>query len=99
MINAIIKGIFKLITSFFTILMTPIISFVTNLFPDLSNIFSYISTYLTYCFTYVRSILHLLLIPDELIIFLFDYFIICSTIYYGVIAYRFALNIYNKYKV
>lgn len=45
MINAIIKGIFSLITSLFNALLSPIISLITALFPNLSDMFSNISTF------------------------------------------------------
>lgn len=99
MINAIIKGIFFLITKLFDFLLSPIILVITSLFPDLSSLFNYLSTFLGYCFTYVRSILSLLLINDTMITTLFDYFIILYSIYLTVLAVRFAINVYNKFKI
>ena len=99
MINAIVKGIFFLITKMFDILLSPIILLITALFPNLSDMFSHLSTFLGYCFTYVRSILSLLLINDTMITTLFDYFIILYSIYLIVLAIRFGINIYNKFKL
>lgn len=99
MINAIIKGIFNLITSLFNAIFSPVISSITSLFPSLSSFFTSISTYLAYCFTYVRSILSLLLINDTLIIAFFDYIVICYSIYLVVLAIRFGITIYNKLKI
>lgn len=99
MINAIIKGIFGLITALFSAIMNPIISVITSLFPSTATFFTSISTFLSYCFTYVRSILALLCIPDTLIVALFDYFIILYTIYTTVVVVKFAINIYNKLKI
>lgn len=99
MINAIIKGIFYLITKLFDFLLSPIILAITSLFPSLSDMFTHISTFLSYCFTYIRSILALLLINDTMITTLFDYFIILYSIYLVVITVRFAINIYNKFKL
>lgn len=99
MINAIIKGIFNLITSLFNALLSPIISVITSLFPALGTFFTSISTFLGYCFTYVRSILSLLCISDTLIIAFFDYLVILYTIHLTVLAIKFALTVYNKLKI
>lgn len=99
MINAIIKGIFYLITKLFDLLFAPILSVIFALFPSLSNYFSYITNFLNMAFTYVRSILSLLLINDSMITSLFDYFIILYSIYLVVLTIRFAINIYNKLKI
>lgn len=99
MINLLIKGIFWIITQLFNLLTAPIIATITVLFPSLSSFFNSISVFLGYAFTYIRSILNLLLIPDPLIIALFDYFVILYSIFIGIQAYKFAINIYNKLKI
>lgn len=99
MINAIIKGIFYLITTLFSALLSPIISVVTALFPSLSTFFTSITTFFSYCFTYVRSILCLLCISDTIIVGLFDYFVILYTIHITILAIKFSINIYNKLKI
>ena len=86
MINAIIKGIFSLITSLFSALLSPIISVVTSLFPALGDFFTAISSFLSYCFTYVRSILALLCISDTIIVAFFDYIVVCYSIHLTVRA-------------
>lgn len=99
MINAIIKGIFWLITKIFNIILYPIVAIITALFPNLTQYFSYITTFFGYCTTYVRTVLNLLLIEQSCIRALFDYFVIMYTIYYSILAVRFAINIYNKLKI
>lgn len=99
MINAIIKGIFFLITKLFDFLLSPIILVITGLFPNLSDLFNHLSYFLSLCFTYVRSILSLVLINDTMITTLFDYFIILYSIYLVVLSVRFAINVYNKFKL
>lgn len=99
MINAIIKGIFYLITKLFDLLLSPILNVIFTLFPSLSNYFTYITNFLNMCFTYVRSILSLLLINDTMITSLFDYFIILYSIHLTIIAIKFAITIYNKFKL
>lgn len=99
MIDAIIQGIFTLIGSLFNALLGPVISVITALFPSLGSMFTNISTFLGYCFTYVRSILSLLCISDVLITSFFDYLIVCYTIYLTVLSARFAITVYNKFKI
>lgn len=99
MINAIIKGIFSLIMMMFNLLFSPLISFITSLFPALGNLFTYLSNFIVMSLTYVRSVLSLLLINDTMIITLFDYFIILYTIYLTILVVKFAINIYNKFKL
>lgn len=99
MINAIIKGIFWLITKICNILLFPVVSLITALFPSLSDYFSYIVEFFSLATTFVRTTLNLLLIEQAWIRALFDYFIISSTIYYTILAVRFAINIYKKFKL
>lgn len=99
MINAIVNGIFKLIISLFNTITNPIIVAVTTLFPALDTFFGYIITFLDYALTYVGLILDLLFIPRNAIVFLFDYFVTCYSIYLLVISIRFVITIYNKFKL
>lgn len=99
MINAIIKGIFSLIMMLFNLIFSPIINIITSLFPSLGNLFTYLSNFIVISLTYVRSVLSLLLINDSMIITLFDYFVILYTIYLTVLVVKFAINIYNKFKL
>ena len=97
--NAIINGIFKLIINLFNTITSPIILGVTALFPSLGTFFTYINTFLSYALQYVSLILDLCFIPRPAIVFLFDYFLTCYSIYLLVISIRFVINIYNKFKV
>lgn len=99
MINAIINGIFSLILSLFNALMSPFISVITALFPPVDTFFSYISSFLSYCLTYVSTIIDLLFIPRGSLILFFDYLLVCYTIFITVQVIRFAINIYNKFKL
>lgn len=99
MINAIINGIFKLILSLFNALLSPVFSAITALFPALGTHFTNISNFLGMGLTYIRSLLSLLCISDSMITTLLDYFVICYTIYLTMMAVRFAITIYNKFKI
>lgn len=99
MINAIINGIFKLILLLANTLMSPIVSAVTVLFPAVDTYFGYINIFLGYALTYVGTILDLFLVPRSALILLLDYFLICYSIYLIAITLKFAINIYNKFKI
>lgn len=99
MINAIVNGIFKLVISLFNVLLSPIISAITVLFPDVSIYFGYITTFLNYCITYVSTVIDLFLIPRSAIVLLFDYFVICYSIYLLSISIKFGITVYNKFKI
>ena len=99
MIKAIITGIFKLITKMFDLLLSPILSLIFALFPSLGDFFTHITNFLSMAFTYVRSVLSLLLINDTMISALFDYFIVLYSIHLIILAVKFAINIYNKFKL
>lgn len=99
MINAIINGIFKLIINLFNVITSPIISAVTLLFPNIAVFFSYINSFLNYALTYVGLVIDLCFIPRPALVFLFDYFAVCYSIYLLVVGIRFVINIYNKFKV
>ena len=99
MINAIINGIFKLILLLANTLMSPIVSAATVLFPAVDTYFGYINIFLGYALTYVGTILDLFLVPRSALILLLDYFLICYSIYLIAITLKFAINIYNKFKI
>ena len=81
MINLLVKGIFYIVTKLFEILLSPIISVITALFPSLGSLFVYISSFTVTSLTYARSILKLLLINDTMVLTLLDYFVILYSIH------------------
>lgn len=99
MVNLIIKGLFWVVTQLFNIIFTPIFSIIFALFPQLGTFFNHITSFLQLALTYVRSVLALLLINDSMILAIFDYFVILYTIHITLLAVRFAITIYNKFKI
>lgn len=99
MINAIVNGIFKLILSFSNLLLSPIISAITALFPAVDTIFFSINTFLTYMLTYVSTIIDILFIPRSSLVLLFDYFLITYSIYLLSLGIKFGITVYNKFKL
>ena len=98
MIESILKGFLFLVTTLFDMIFSPIISVITALFPNLALYFTYITNFITYALSYVVTLRELLLIPRAAMLFLFDYFLITFTIYITMLAVRFVVTIYNKFK-
>ena len=98
MINAIIKGIFSLITMIAGLVLSPIIAVITALFPDLSTAISNVLDYFTTMLQFVPLCLDFLMVPRQAITFLFDYYIIKYTVYISIRAIKAAFAIYNKLK-
>lgn len=99
MIKLLIKGIFWVITQLFNIIFSPVLSVITSLFPVLSTYFNHIIAFTNTSLTYVRTCLSLLCISDTMILAIFDYFVICYSIYLTMLSVRFAVKIYNKFKI
>lgn len=53
MIKAILRGIFKLIISLCTLLLTPIDSLITATLPDLSNALNYVNALIDYIINFI----------------------------------------------
>ena len=98
MLQILIKFVFKLVVKVFTIILTPLLSVVFALFPDISRFLSYIFTFFDYCSGYVTNVRRLLLIPNDLFLLFFDYIAIRYSIYLGIKAFNFIINVYNKLK-
>ena len=99
MINAIIKGIFSLIMMLANLVLSPIISLITALFPDLGTAITNVVAYFTSMLQFVPLCLDFLMVPRQAITFLFDYYVIKYTIYLTVRSIRACLVIYNKLKI
>lgn len=99
MINAIIKGIFFLITTIASAILSPVIGVISALFPDLGVAITNVTLYFTTMLRFVPLALNFLMIPREAVTFLFDYYIIKYTIYLSVRAVKGALVVYNKLKI
>lgn len=99
MINAIVSGIFKLITSLANLLVTPFITAILALFPQLEPVLSNITSFLAQMVTYVPLIIDLALIPKTAVVLLFDYFLIKYSVHLLQQAISFTIRIYNYFKL
>lgn len=99
MITALFKGLLNLVLKLFNLILSPFISAITSLFPSVSTYFAFISSFLSSALLYVGVILDLFFIPRGALSLLFDYFIICHSIYLIALGVKFFVNIYNKFKI
>ena len=99
MISLIIEGVFYVITKLFDLIFSPILNVLFGLFPNLSVATIKIYDFLLLALDNVGVILDIFLVPKDAIIFLFDYFLILYTIFIIIRTVRFAINIYNKFKI
>lgn len=98
MLNKLIKFVFKIITKIFSTIFTPLFSAITALFPSLGVFFGYINSFLNYALTYFITACRLALIPQEVLLLLFDYFAIKFSIYLAIQGFKFTLFVYEKLK-
>lgn len=98
MLNKLIKFVFKIITRIFGVIFTPLFSAITVLFPDLTTLFGYLSSFIDTALTYFVTACRLALIPQQVLIILFDYFAIKFSIYVIIQGFKFTLFVYEKLK-
>ena len=103
MLDMLVKFIFTIVTKLFSIIISPIVSVITALFPDFSTITTTIINFLNnQVFDYISFLVHMLenlvFLPHWLLVFLFNYYVIKVTIYVTIQGVRFGLAVYNKLK-
>lgn len=98
MLSVIIKAIFYVITKLFSLIMAPFYLAITALFPDLGLYINRIMLFLATAFTYFSSCLSLLLVPRNVLLLLFDYFLIKYSIYLIRNGINLVVRIYNNLK-
>ena len=69
MINAILTGIFKIITKLILLLLSPINTLITNMLPSLNTMFSYVNQFFTMCATFFGYIVDSLFLSNEVVSF------------------------------
>lgn len=98
MINKLLLGIIKLITSIVSVLLTPINSLVTAIIPDLTKYFNIIENLFEYMFQYVDWFIDALMINSDTI----SLVIICITarltIPVAISTTKLAVKWYNQLK-
>lgn len=98
MINALLTGIFKIITSLVNVLLTPINNLINNYLPDLSNIIGTINQAFSYLFGSLGWWTDALLLSSETISFIILYWTIKLTLPLTINVVKLAIKWYDKIK-
>ena len=98
MINAILKGIFKLIISLVNLLLIPIDALINSAFPVISDGIGYINAFFDYLVSITGYVLSWFHLPTPLITLLVGYLTFRLTIPMAVHTVKLALKWYDKLK-
>lgn len=99
MINAIVKGIIKLIISLVSILLYPIDALIDSALPSLSNMISAVGTFLGICTSSIGWVLSCLGINGTIIGIIVVYYTFKLTAPLVVYAIKLAIKWYDKLKL
>lgn len=98
MINALLMGIFKIVTSLVNVLLSPVNALINSYLPDLANIISLINKAFGYLFGYVGWWTDAMLLNSETVSFIILYWTIKLTLPLTVNAVKLAIKWYDKIK-
>lgn len=98
MINALLTGIFKVITGLVNLILSPINSLITNSIPDLANIFATIRTCFNILFSGLGWWKDASLLSSETISLLILCWTIRLTLPLTIYVVKLAIKWYNKLK-
>lgn len=99
MIRAIINGIFNLILSLVSVILTPIDNLIAQFLPSISEVLSYIGQFFNYILQFIPWICSWLHLPSWLITFVISYWTFKLTVPLLVHSLKSALSWYNRLKV
>lgn len=99
MINAILKGIFKIVTKFINLLLSPINALIVTFLPGFNNVLSYISNFFTTASQYVGYVIDSLFIDTNVISFLILYWTFKLTFPLAVYTLKLVVKWYDKLKI
>lgn len=99
MINAILKGIFNIVTKFINILLTPINALIVSFLPGFNDMLSYISQFFNVATQYVGFITDSMFIDREVLSFLILYWTFKLTFPIAVYSIKLVVKWYNSLKI
>ncbi len=99
MIKAIISGVFKLIISLVSVILTPIDMLIEQFLPGLDTAFSYISNFFDYIGNIVPFVISYLGINEVVLNAIIDMFVFILTVPLMVHTIKLAIAWYNKLKI
>ncbi len=99
MIKAIISGVFKLIISLVSVILTPIDMLIAEFLPSLDTAFSYISNFFDYIGDIVPFVISYTGINEIVLNAIIDIFVFILTVPLMVHTIKLAIAWYNKLKI
>lgn len=98
MINALLTGIFKVITSLVNLILSPINSLISSYLPDLANVFTTIHSACTILFSGLGWWKDALMLSTETISLIITYWTIKLTLPLIISTIKLAIKWYDKLK-
>ncbi len=98
MINAIIKGIFKLVIALVNVLLTPIDLLISNAFPSITDALNYINSFFNYIEQFMSWILSWFHVPPAFLTLVVGYLVFKLTVPLAVHTMKLALHWYHILK-
>lgn len=98
MLELLFNFILSIIVNTVNLLLTPFLTAFFALFPSVQIYFDYVTSFFATAFTYVSTILQWFCFTPSMFVLLFDYFLIKYSIQVLIIAIKFGVNMYNKFK-
>lgn len=103
MFEMLVKLIFWVITKISSLILTPVIALLTKLIPDLGNIITNVQYFLSHhIFTTLQwtkmFLINTLAFPTQLLSFLITVFTFLISLHAGMIIYKGAITVYQKFK-
>lgn len=98
MIQAILTGIFKLITNLVSLLLSPIDNLISSALPSLSSGINAVGQFLTYATSSIGWVLSVFGLPSECLSLIVLYFVFKLTVPLTVATIKLAIRWYDKLK-
>lgn len=98
MINAILKGIFKLVIALVNLLLTPIDTLINSVFPDISSVLNTIGNFFNQILSFIPWILSWFHLPNYFITFVVAYWVFKLSVPLVVHTVKLAIKWYDKIK-
>ena len=99
MISVFLVSLTKIVLSIVSLFVSPVVSGVTSLFPDLLVYYNYIIDFFGMAFTYLTTVLRWFLFTPNMLMLLFDYFLVKWSIWVIGCTIRFGINMWHHLKL
>lgn len=98
MLEILFNFILSIIVDIINLILSPFLTAFFALFPSVQVYFEHLTNFFNIAFTYISTILQWFCFSPSMFVLLFDYFIIKYSIQILIVAVKFGVNMYNKFK-